>query len=88
MTIEQFFGFEATGSGNLSGTIENVGSTPIGVERFDASVTLRLTGSDPCRVIACDEHGYQRDTPIKTSGNADALTIQLDPVSAYHVITR
>ena len=88
MTIEQFHGFKATGKNNLSGHIENTGSAPVGVERFDVRVTLKLDDTQPVRVIACDEHGYARKTNVRTSGTPGTVTIQLDPTSPYHVVER
>lgn len=88
MTIEQFYGFEATGPGNLSGRIESVGTAPCGVETFKASVTLRLEGEPPAKVVACDEHGYPRETAVDTSGGASGFKIELDASSPYHVVLR
>lgn len=88
MTIEQLYGFKATGKDNLSGRIESVGSAPFGVEKFEASVTLTLTGGKPATVTACDEHGYPRDKRVKTTRRGAALTVTLDEASPYHVLTR
>lgn len=88
MTLEQFYGFKASGQGNLSGTIESVGSAPCGVQRLDGTITLRLNGYEPVHVIACDEHGYARDTNVAVSGTPAQLKITLDPVSVYHIVTR
>jgi hypothetical protein len=88
MTIEQFHGFKASGPGNLSGRIERVGSAPIGVEKYRATVTLNLRGKRPERVVACDEHAYPRDGAVKVSGAAGACTITLDEASPYHVVLR
>ncbi len=88
MTTEQFFGFKATGKASLSGQIEAVGAAPCGVERLDVSVTLSLEGRTPVQVVACDEHGYPRDTEVATSGTNAALRIELDPETVYHVLTR
>ncbi len=58
------------------------------VGRSSRSCTVKLEGTAPARVIACDEHGYPRGTKVATSGSLDALQIKLDPVSVYHVLVR
>ncbi len=88
MTVEQFYGFKATGAGNKSGRIENVGAAPCGVEKFKASVTLKLEGRPPKTVAACDEHGYPTARAVATSGEGGVFTIVLDPESPYHVVQR
>lgn len=88
MTVEQFHGFRASGPGNFGGRIEDVGSAPIGVERFQAVVTLRLEGAAPPAVVACDEHGYPTDRRVATSGGPEAFAVTLDPTSPYHVVKR
>ena len=65
-----------------------VGSALWGVEKFKAKVTLKLNGSIPTKVIACDEHGYPTDKPVRTVGPPSAFTITLDDSSSYHVIQR
>ncbi len=88
MTIDQPYGFRASGKGNLSGTIDSVGSAPYGVEEFKATVTLKLSGNAPTSVVACDEHGYPRSIAVKVSGEPAAARIVLDPRSPYHVVSR
>jgi hypothetical protein len=88
MTVEQFHGFRASGPGSLGGRIEDVGSAPIGVERFQVTVTLRLEGAKPTAVVACDEHAYPTDRRVRASGGPEAFAITLDPTSPYHVVTR
>ncbi len=88
MTIEQAYGFRATGKGNRSGRIEALGSAPWGVERFRARVTLELEGGGKPRVIACDEHGYPREREVRVSGRSARLAVTLDEASPYHVVVR
>jgi len=88
MTIEQPYGFRASGKNNLSGTIESVGSAPFGVEKYQVTVTLKLAGSAPTSVVACDEHGYPKFTAVEASGDAHKARIVLDPESPYHVVLR
>jgi hypothetical protein len=88
MTVEQFYGFRASGAGSLSGRIEAVGSAPCGVERFRVTVTLKLEGRRPADVVACDEHAYPTTQRVRTFGEADAFTVILDPTSPYHVVKR
>ena len=88
MTIEQPYGFHATGEGNRDGRITNLGSAPLGVQQFHATVTLKRSHVSPSRVYACDEHGYAKSTEVLTTDDARAgtLRIVLDPVSPYHVV--
>jgi hypothetical protein len=88
MTIEQFYGFESAGDQNLSGTIQNVGAAPCGVQLLDVSLSLKLDGTEPVRVVACDEHGYPRDTTIAVAGSANEPEFTLDPESIYHIVLR
>ncbi len=86
MTVEQFNGFRASGPGSLSGRIEEVGSAPCGVEKFQVTVTLKLEGVRPGAVVACDEHAHATERPVRTSGGAGSFSIRLDPASPYHVV--
>lgn len=88
LTVEQFDGFRATGEDNLSGRIGSVGSAPVGVERYDVSVTIELHGDRPAHVRACDEHGYPRRRSVEVSRSAGTLRVLLDETSPYHVIER
>src|SRR5690606_137656 len=88
LTIEAFYGFRATGEKSLRGRIESLGSAPIGVERNQVEVTLRLEGEQAATVRACDEHGYPREVAVKASPTSGALKIVLDEASPYHVVTR
>src|SRR5690606_19592439 len=88
LTIEAFYGFRATGEKSLRGRIESIGSAPIGVERNEVGVTLRLEGDRAATVRACDEHGYPRELAVEASRASGALKIVLDEASPYHVVTR
>ena len=88
LTIEQFHGFDATGKGNLSGRIRSVGSAPIGVEKIDARIRLKLDSAQRVRAVACDEHGYPTKRQVDVSQKEAVVTVTLDPMSPYHVLTR
>jgi hypothetical protein len=88
MTLEQLYGFEATGLGSLSGRIVSTGSAPYGVEKIRGTVTLSLKGATPSRVTACDENGYATQKQVRTSGSASAFTITLNEDVVYYVIQR
>jgi hypothetical protein len=72
----------------MNGTIQNVGSAPWGVQKFDASVTLRLKGRKPGKITACDENGYATERIVESSGDAENFTVEIDEVTAYTVIER
>jgi len=88
MTIDQMYGWETSGEGGLSGTIRSLGSAPWGVEKFDASVILKLKGAKPSKVIACDENGYATDRTVKSHGDAQNFTVKIDEATAYTIIER
>ncbi len=88
MTLEQLYGFQATGAGSLSGTIRNTGSAPYGVEKIRGTITLSLKGPAPPRITACDENGYATEKEIQTSGEASAFFIPLKEDVVYYVIQR
>jgi hypothetical protein len=87
MTMEQFYGFEATGDGDLSGTIKSVGSAPCGVQQLDVTLLLKLPVG-PWRVVACDEHGYPKATDVELVEDEGRYRLELDPVTVYHVLQR
>jgi len=76
------------GAGRLSGRIGDVGSGPCGVEKFQATVPLKLEGAKPSAVVACDEHAYPPERPVAASGGAGSFAITLDPASPYHIVRR
>ncbi len=86
MTVERPFGFRA--NGGKEGKITDVGSGPLGVERIDCEVTLRLKGKGAPRVVALDEHGYRTAKKVGVKGGSEALSLTLSPDSAYFVIER
>jgi hypothetical protein len=88
MTVDQLYGWEASESGGMGGTIRDVGSAPWGIQKIDAKVTLRLPGGRPREIIACDENGYATDGQTPTSGSPDALTLHIDEVTPYTVVLR
>ena len=83
ITTERPYGFRA--SAGKSGKILDLGGGPIGMERIQASVTLKSGGG---KVVALDEHGYPRATVVKTTAAGGSLTIRLAEDSPYHVIQR
>ena len=88
MTIDQLYGWETSEPGGMAGTIRDVGSAPWGVQKIDASVTLRLPGDAPMQIIACDENGYPTDHVTPTSGPAEAFTLQIHETTPYTVVVR
>lgn len=88
MTVDQFHGWKSSETGGMGGTIQNVGAAPWGVQKLDVSVTLKLDGQQPTRVIACDENGYATDTAVKTSGSEKQFTVNIDETTVYTVIER
>ncbi len=88
MTVDQFNGWRSSEPGGMGGTIQSVGAAPWGVQKFDVSVTLKLKGPKPTKVIACDENGYATDKTVRTSGPAKRFTVNIDPTTAYTVIER
>jgi len=88
MTIEQPYGFDATGQDDMSGRIINTGSAPFGVKKIRGSITLSLKGSRPSRVTACDENGYATGKQVETSGTASAFKVDLREDVVYYVIRR
>lgn len=88
MTIDQMYGWESSEPGGMSGTIRSVGSAPWGVQKFDVSVTLKLNGKKPERVIACDENGYATDKPVERSGDVEKFAVKIDETTAYTMVER
>jgi hypothetical protein len=88
MTIDQLYGWASSEPGGLGGTIRDVGTAPWGVERFKASVTLKLKGDVPALVVACDENGYATDKSVEVSGPAGSFTVKIGPSTAYTVVQR
>jgi hypothetical protein len=88
MTIDQLHGWATSQPGGKGGTIRQVGSAPWGVEKIDATVKLRWSAPKPARVVACDENGYATDRKVQTRLDDAALTIKIDPSTAYTVIER
>jgi hypothetical protein len=88
MTIDQLYGWRTSESDGMDGTIRNVGSAPWGVQRIDATVTLRLPGAQPKQIIACDENGYPTDKETPASTGSDALTLQINETTPYTVVVR
>jgi hypothetical protein len=88
MTMDQMYGWESSDPGGLGGTIHSVGSAPWGVEKFDVSVTLKLDGRKPMKVIACDENGYATDKIVESYGDVKNFTVKIDETTAYTIIKR
>jgi hypothetical protein len=88
MTIDQLHGWVTSQSGGKGGTIQDVGSAPWGMEKIDATVSLRWGGPKPIRVVACDENGYPTDQEVHFRLDGEALTIGIDETMAYTVIER
>lgn len=88
MTIDQMYGWESSDPDGLGGTIHSVGSAPWGVEKFDVSVTLKLDGKNPIKVIACDENGYATDKLVESYGDVKNFTVKIGETTAYTIIER
>jgi hypothetical protein len=88
MTIDQLHGWSTTEDGGKAGTIEHTGSAPWGMEKIDASVSMRYGGGQPPRVVACDENGYPTDRNVDARLDGGTLTIEIDEASAYTVVQR
>ena len=88
MTIEQPFNFKSSSGDGKSGSIQDLGGAPFGIEKIKGSVTLKLKGAKPKSVTACDENGYAADKSVKTSGSAGKFAIQLNEDVVYYVIQR
>ena len=88
MTIDQLYGWAASEAGGKGGTIQDVGSAPWGVEKIEATVSLRWSGPKPTKVVACDENGYATDRAVQTRLDAAGLAIQIGEATAYTVIER
>jgi hypothetical protein len=88
MTIDQLHGWATSQAGGKGGTIQDVGSAPWGVEKIDATLSLRWGGPKPTQVVACDENGYPTDRRVQMRLDGAALTIKIDPATAYTVIER
>lgn len=88
MSVDQLHGWATSDGNGKSGTIQSVGTAPWGVEKIEAVVSLRWTGPNPSRVVACDENGYATDRKIETRSADDRLWIRVDESTAYTVIQR
>ncbi len=88
MTIDQLYGWETSEPGGMGGTIRNAGSAPWGIKKIKATVTLRLKGPAPGKVIACDENGYPTDKKTPAAITAGAFTLQINETTPYTVVLR
>ena len=88
MAIDQLYGWETSEPDGLSGTIQSVGSAPWGVQKFDTTITLRLSGDAASKITACDENGYPTERKVQSSVNGNELRVEIDPETAYTVIER
>jgi hypothetical protein len=88
MTVDQLYGWETSEPGGMGGTIRNVGSAPWGMQKIKASVTLRLKGGEPEKVIACDENGYSTSKETAVSGTVSAFTVRINETAPYTVLLR
>jgi hypothetical protein len=86
MTVERPYGFKA--SNGKEGTIENMGSYPIGVEKIQAEFTITSNRKSKPQVIALDENGYPRNQaiPVQVSGNGQTYTFTLLEDSVYYIL--
>ena len=87
MTIDRPYGFRVKGGGK-DGIIASTGGAPLGVERIDADLQLRIPG--PWTAIALDPNGYAIPTPVRMKGgrSGEPLTIRLPADTPYTVLTR
>ncbi|MHC4741278.1 MAG: hypothetical protein ACYS8Z_05175, partial [Planctomycetota bacterium] len=88
MTIDQLYNWQTSAADNLSGTIQNVGSSPFSVQKIDAAVTLRLSGQRPKRAITCDENAYPTDKRTEITATSAGTTIRINESTPYTVILR
>jgi hypothetical protein len=87
-TLDQPYGWKTTTSDGLSGTIEQVGGAPWGMQKLDASITLKWSGSAPVTVTACDENGYRVDKTVNYQRSDGEVTVQIEATTAYTLVTR
>ena len=88
MTIERPYQFKSSSGDGKSGSIQNMGGAPIGIEQLNGSITLKLKGAKPKNVQACDENGYAFDKSVQSSGSASAFKINLNKDVVYYVVQR
>ena len=88
MTVDQTYGWTTSQPAGMGGTIENTGSAPWGMQKIDATVTLRLAAGEPPKVIACDENGYATNRRTETSGTADSCIVRIHETSPYTIVLR
>jgi len=88
MTVDQLYGWATSERGGMGGAIRNVGSAPWGVEKINASVTLRLAGRRPSRIIACNENGYSTGLKTEAAGSSGGLRIRINDTTPYTVVIR
>ncbi len=88
MTVDQLYGWASSQSGGMGGTIHSVGSAPWGVEKIQATVTLRSKGGGSGRVIVCDENGYATDKKTAVSVSGGAMTLKINETATYTVVLR
>ena len=87
-TLDQPYGWHTSETNGLSGTIEDVGGAPWGMQRYSASVTLHWAEQSPVTVTACDENGYASDKPVAYDRSEGQVVIQIEASSAYTIVTR
>ena len=58
------------------------------MEKINGEIVLKLKGTKPGRITACNENGYAIQTKIKSSGRAGNLSIRLPETAAYLIISR
>ena len=88
MTVERPFGFKA--SNGKDGEILNMGTYPFGLEKINASLTLRLTEGPTPKIIPLDENGYAVERNLQQSGgmNSQPLQFKLADDVVYYSIQR
>jgi len=88
MTIDQLYGWRTSQPDGMAGTIRSVGSAPWAVEKIKASLTLRLKGPKPAKIIVCDENGYPTNKKTTISAAANHFKIDINETAPYTVILR
>jgi len=88
MTIDRLYAWQTSQPDGMAGTIRSVGSAPWGVEKIKASVTLRLKGQKPTKIIVCDENGYPKNEKTTISPTANSFKIKINETATYTVILR
>ena len=88
MTVERPFGFKA--SNGKDGEILNMGTYPFGVEKINASLTLRLNEGPAAKINSLDENGYAAGRTLQQSGgsNGQPLQFKLADDVVYYIIQR